>query len=248
MAVKSRIWSGEIAHAGTLIPLRVEHKRVKRLRLKVNRATAEVLVSAPLRISSSDVVRWVADHADWIASHRAPILQQLATQATWGDEEFCFLGERRSLQCRTATTGRTNVDLSSEPAILIARPNAEPAALRRVWVAALKAELYEHAMPQVERWAAVLEVPVPELRIREMRTRWGTCNATRRRVWLSLALVAHPPEALEYVIVHELAHLRVSSHGPEFYALLDVTLPGWREPHRQLKRATPQPYVPRRLA
>ncbi|MDP3921166.1 MAG: SprT family zinc-dependent metalloprotease [Candidatus Omnitrophota bacterium] len=80
----------------------------------------------------------------------------------------------------------------------------------------------------VEAWEAAMGVQVKECRIKKMKTRWGTCNTKARRIWINLELARRPSEWLEYVIVHEMAHLIESGHGPRFRALMDKYLPGWR--------------------
>ena len=62
-----------------------------------------------------------------------------------------------------------------------------------------------------------------------MRTRWGSCNITRRRIWLNLELAKRPLPALEYVIVHELVHLLERNHNSRFYAFMDSFIPDWRQ-------------------
>lgn len=61
-----------------------------------------------------------------------------------------------------------------------------------------------------------------------MKTRWGSCNITARRIWLNLDLASKPAQCLEYVVVHELAHLLESGHTPRFWAIVDKTMPTWR--------------------
>lgn len=65
--------------------------------------------------------------------------------------------------------------------------------------------------------------------IRDMKTRWGTCNVKTRKIWLSLQLTNLGPECLEYVILHELAHLYEPSHNARFKAYLDSQMPEWRQ-------------------
>jgi predicted metal-dependent hydrolase len=62
-----------------------------------------------------------------------------------------------------------------------------------------------------------------------MKTRWGTCNTRTRKIWLNLQLAKKPVECLEYVILHELAHLKVPNHGKDFIAIMDQYMPDWRE-------------------
>lgn len=82
--------------------------------------------------------------------------------------------------------------------------------------------------PLLDTWQNTLEVELAGWGIRRMKTRWGGCNPQARRVWFNLELAKKPPQCLEYIVVHELSHLRVRRHDAEFVALLDRHLPIWR--------------------
>ncbi len=81
-----------------------------------------------------------------------------------------------------------------------------------------------------------------EYRIKNMKTRWGTCNIPKRRIWLNLQLVKKPIECLEYVIFHELTHLIEKKHTSRFYALVESVCPTWKEA-RKLLSAMPLDYL-----
>ena len=75
-----------------------------------------------------------------------------------------------------------------------------------------------------------------EWRVKDMKIRWGSCNITKKRIWLNLKLVQYPPECLEYVILHELIHLKVPNHSADFYAELDQYMPDWQMRRKILNR------------
>ena len=75
-----------------------------------------------------------------------------------------------------------------------------------------------------------------EWRVKDMKNRWGSCNITKKRIWLNLKLVQYPPECLEYVILHELIHLKVPNHSAAFYAELDQYMPDWQMRRKILNR------------
>ena len=85
------------------------------------------------------------------------------------------------------------------------------------------------------RWAAQLGETGVTWGLRAMKTLWGSCNWRRRHVTYNLDLARQPRDLVEYVVVHELTHLRVPNHGPAFRALMDARLPGWRQCRRQLR-------------
>lgn len=73
-----------------------------------------------------------------------------------------------------------------------------------------------------------------EYRIKNMRTKWGTCNIDKRRIWINLQLAKKPVECLEYVVIHELVHLVEKNHTNKFYALVSEYYPTWQEAKRVL--------------
>ena len=73
-----------------------------------------------------------------------------------------------------------------------------------------------------------------EWRLRDMKTRWGSCNTVKKRIWLNIQLAACPRECLEYVVTHELVHLLVPGHGKEFWAYMDRFFPDWKRVRKEL--------------
>ena len=96
----------------------------------------------------------------------------------------------------------------------------------------LKAKIAE-LLPALE---AQTRLYCSEWRVKDMKTRWGSCNITKKRIWLNLKLVQYPPECLEYVILHELIHLKVPNHSADFYAELDQYMPDWQMRRKILNR------------
>ena len=80
----------------------------------------------------------------------------------------------------------------------------------------------------VPAWSARLGVPTQTVRIRAMKRKWGACRPQRRYIVFNLELAKQPPAAIDYVVLHELAHLLEPSHGPRFQAILSAHLPDWR--------------------
>ena len=97
-----------------------------------------------------------------------------------------------------------------------------------------KSEMKKKIPEVLEKSAAVVGREPEEIRIRKMKTRWGTCNVQSKRIWLNLQLAKYTPECLDYVMTHELTHLYVSNHGPEFKAYMDRFYPDWKRVKKEL--------------
>lgn len=89
--------------------------------------------------------------------------------------------------------------------------------------------------PLVETWEPILGVKVKQLTYRNMKSRWGSCQPSTGKICISTRLALYPPECLEYVVVHEMAHLLVANHGPDFKGLLDRVMPDWRKRNEKLR-------------
>lgn len=89
--------------------------------------------------------------------------------------------------------------------------------------------------PLIEAWEPILGVKAGKLAYRNMKSRWGSCQPATGRICINVRLALYPPECLEYVVVHELCHLLVHGHGPDFKALLDGVMPDWRKRRAKLK-------------
>lgn len=87
----------------------------------------------------------------------------------------------------------------------------------------------------VEKWEPILGVKAGSLAYRKMKSRWGSCQPSTGRICINTVLALCPPECLEYVVVHELCHLRVPGHGRDFRALMDGVMPDWRERKAKLE-------------
>ena len=98
-------------------------------------------------------------------------------------------------------------------------------------------ELRDQLPALLAKWEPRVGVTVADMRIRKMKTLWGSCNIEARRIWLNLELVKKPASCLEYVFVHEMVHLIERSHNARFQALMDRFMPQWRLYRDELNRA-----------
>ncbi len=90
------------------------------------------------------------------------------------------------------------------------------------------AQVYEAAEPLIDRWSVVLVFAAPQIRVRRMTSRWGSCIPAKGIVCLNSELAVLAPEYLDYVVLHELAHLLEPSHNERFKAILTRHMPDWR--------------------
>ena len=97
-------------------------------------------------------------------------------------------------------------------------------------------QIREAAPPLIDKWEDLLGANVANLYVRQMKTLWGSCNPVARNIRLNSELAKKPRECLEYVLVHEMVHLLVPTHGDRFVAAMNRFLPTWRTHKDALNR------------
>lgn len=141
------------------------------------------------------------------------------------------MGERRALsfvrEKRDWIEARRR-ELAAAPMHLERNPSPEDAAAWRA--------LVEAAVPLLlAKWEPVMGVRAKTLAYRSMTSRWGSCQPATGRICINTQLAKYPLECLEYVVVHELAHLIEPGHGPRFQAILSRYLPDWKTRRAKLR-------------
>lgn len=195
-----------------------------------------VEVRAPRRLPESVVAAFVADRRDWVLRKRREVaaLPPPFRPRYEPGEPHPYRGEAYPL---TVVPGSRGVSLAEgRLRVGVAEPGAEAVAraLDRWYRRRAEAVFQERLTASLQRLSA-WGLPEPRLTIRRMRRRWGSCSA-RARITLNLHLIKTPTAMLDYVIAHELCHLRELNHSPRFYALMDEAMPDWREHRRALRQ------------
>ena len=118
--------------------------------------------------------------------------------------------------------------------MLTVRPGSPQARRAEVMHEWHKALLHAEIPAMIARWEPKLGVQVSAYFLQRMKTKWGGCNPAARNIRLNTELVKKPKDLLEYVVVHEMAHLLEPTHNDRFIAILDEHYPGWVEARREL--------------
>ena len=211
----------------------VTRKRMKNLYLRVLAPDGRVAVSAPLRTSDAEIQRFVESRADWIQKQRARILSAKTVTLEDGGS-IPYFGGWLLLRI-VAHAGRTKLERREDTLILWIKPEADEAAVRKALDGWYRAELLRAAEAMLPECERVVGKRAGELKIRDMKTRWGTCNIKTAQITLNLRLAEKPPECLRYVLMHELCHLHEAGHGERFWKRMDVYYPNWKRIRKRLK-------------
>lgn len=208
----------------------VVRKGIKNLHLGVYPPDGRVRVAAPLAVSDAAVRVAVIRKLPWIRRQQAAFDGQAreSERELVSGESHEYQGRRYRLRVVHAE-GKGEVVLRGGRVMeLRARPELTTEQRARLLDRWYRERLRALVPPLLEKWQPILRVKVADWGIKRMKTKWGSCNADARRIWLNVELAKKPPECLEYLVVHELVHLRVRKHDERFFALMDKHLPSWR--------------------
>jgi predicted metal-dependent hydrolase len=150
-------------------------------------------------------------------------------------ELHLFLGREYALEICPAARGQEKITLT-ESVIRIQSVDIDPGVVRerlKAWYRLHADRLFGERMAKLSGRASWVD-GVPSMRLRWMKRTWGSCSA-RGMITLNPQLMKSPPECIDYVIAHEICHLREHNHGSGFYALQEALCPGWRNPRRHLR-------------
>lgn len=223
------------------LAVEVVRKSIRTLRVTVYPPHGRVRVAAPLRLPEATIHEFIESRRVWIQKHqeRFAALPAPAERTFSTGETHYYRGQPLQLRVLPAT-GRCRVG-QTEPGYLdLHAPEAStPAEREQALTSWYRARLKEQIPPLLARWEPVVGARAEAWGVKQMRTRWGTCNTRARRIWLSLELVKQPVECLEYVLVHELTHLHERLHNARFWGLMDHFMPDWRQHKATLNRRVP---------
>jgi hypothetical protein len=125
------------------------------------------------------------------------------------------------------------VALDHKRMTLTVRPGSDAASAPK-WFTSGTRLLHEEVPVLIQKWEPKLGVNVRGYFLQRMKTKWGSCNNRAGHIRLNAELVKKPKDLLEYVIVHEMAHLIEPTHSERFIAMLDKYYPTWREAPAEL--------------
>lgn len=214
-------------------------KAIKGVYLRIGRADAQIQVNAPLHLSLTHIHRILLEKHDWIRQKQAQIKAQRVHQnlmASLSDGSTIPLFDQDHHISVHLNAERKRTQIRDGKVQVFTRASAlEPSQLQVAIRQQLKTVLYEHVIKRLPYWSEKIGVQANFIGIKQMKTRWGSCNIRDKRIWLNLELVHMPEGCIDMVLVHELVHLHERNHNARFYALMDRFMPDWQRWHTHLK-------------
>ena len=226
------------------IKIEVQKKNIKNLHLVVAPPDGKVRVSAPMHLSDESIAIFVRTKLGWIKKQQEKFSSQLRqSEREYVSGETLYLwGKQYFLQVDYSSKCNSLV-LSGNKAILTVRKESTVKQRENFVNEWYRKHLKEEISKLLPKWENLTGLTCSSWQTKYMTTRWGTCNTQTKKIWINLQLAKKPPECLEYVILHELAHTRIKNHDSDFLAIMDKFMPYWRDVKKKLNDSMLDHYI-----
>lgn len=205
-------------------------KRARRIRLRVDMSGA-VEVVLPTRAPLREAAPFVKQHAEWLHRTLARFEQMRAARATQQRATagtVSYRGRSIPLRIQPAQDCRLSLQYRDDHFLIKTPPEAtdeDVKALLRRWYRAVARPLFEERVTELNQ---ITRYPWKRIRIADQKTRWGSCS-TSGTLSFNWKLLSAPADVLDYVVLHELAHIKEPNHSPRFWALVEAACPRYRD-------------------
>lgn len=228
----------KVLHITSQLSIDVVRKDIKNMHLAVYPPTGRVRIAAPLRIDDEAVRLFAISKIGWIRKHQRNFeAQDRQPQRQFKEREsHYFLGKRYLLRIIEQEAPPQVVFKTKTYIDLYVRPNNTTEQRQVVLNEWYRSELKKLIQPIIEKWEKQIGVTVDDWQVKQMKTKWGTCNIEKKRIWINLELAKKPIICLEYIVVHEMIHLLERKHNVRFLSLMEKFMPQWKFYKEELNR------------
>jgi len=213
------------------LEIQLHRKAIKNLHLSVLPPEGCVRVSAPLTMTDTAIRMAVISRIPWIKKQRSAFINQSRQSAREMVNGEChYVWGRKYRLNIIQTSGQHKVELGNTNRLdMYVRSGTSMQNKNKLIEAFYRQQLQERLNQLCLFLIPKIGVSPDFIGIRKMKTRWGSSNPSSKRIWINLELAKKPVECLEFILVHELAHLIERHHNERFVMYMDQFLPQWRE-------------------
>lgn len=219
------------------ITVDVVKKDIKNVHLSVYPPVGKVRITAPLRMNLDTIRVFAISKLGWIKQQQKKLREQeRETPREYLDRESHYVWGKRYLLKVIESDRAPTVELKHSQILLRVRPSASCEKKQAIVEEWYRAQLKQAVPSLIAKWEPLMGVKVKRFFVQRMKTKWGSCSLASGSIRLNTELAKKPPECLEYIVVHEMAHLLEPTHNQRFMSLMDQFMPKWWHHRDELNR------------
>jgi predicted metal-dependent hydrolase len=212
-------------------------KDIKNIHLAVYPPAGRVRLATPNWVKDETIRLFLISKLSWIKRQQRKFAeQQRQTARQYSPRESHYLFGKRYLLNVIDDAPFAKVMAKHKKIELYTRKDTGTVQKQRIINKWYRKELRKIIPELIEKWEQRMNVKVHDFRVKQMKTKWGTCNREAKRIWLNLELAKKPVQCLEYIIVHEMVHLLERYHNDKFLYYMNQFLPNWKALKHELNR------------
>jgi hypothetical protein len=232
-----RLSHGVVLYGGTKIEFSFCHVNRKTLEIAVH-PNQSVMVKAPLGVEPAEVQRRVARRARWIIKQRNYFRQfepRTPARCYVGGETHLYLGKRYRLKIRKGRRDEIKLVRGYFKIQVKGRISSDKIkSLLDEWYTKKAVDKFKNSFDRCLSNFKKISLPHPRMQIKRLKKRWGSLSE-KGTLTMNSDLIRAPQECIDYVVTHELCHLKHKDHGTKFYKLLGKTMPDWKKRKHKLE-------------
>lgn len=219
------------------VKVNIYRKNIKNMHLYVKPPDGHVEVSCPTFVSDSNVTLFINTNLSWIKKQIDKFENQIriAEREYVTGETFTLWGTDYYLKV-IDTNDKPYIKVEGDTAKLFINKNTKFKNIESFVKKWYREKLNERLNIIVPKWENITGLQVSDYKTKIMKTRFGTCNIKTKVIWINLEMVKKPYEALDYVVLHEILHLKEKYHNKHFKSLMDRYMPNWVDIRRNLNQ------------
>ena len=206
--------------------VQIIYKDVKHTSLKV-KPTKEIILTVAFNMTDREIEHILKKRINWINKQLALFSKNKQPKKELvSGENFVYLGKNYRLKVIESSEEKTKLNRSYfELHVHDKNDYAKKEKFINDWY---KSKAQKYFQTAIDKYSPIVKADIKIVRIRTMKTRWGSCNPKKSYINLNLELIKKPKSAIEYVVFHELTHLIHHNHDRKFYNYLSLHMPDWQ--------------------
>ena len=199
-------------------------KQVKNINMRIS-SKGEVVVSANPFVPMDKIDDFVSSKVSWIVKHQKS-MQERSQRTMIDDKHIVLFGN--SLKIRKTTGKYNHVSYDKDTLYVQCREQADPEKVVRQFLDKLCKDVFLDVATLTFRSLSDYHLEFPEVKIRDMKSRWGSCTPAKNSITLNRKLIHYPFEFIEYVVLHEFVHFIQPNHSKAFYNIIENYMPDYK--------------------
>ena len=199
-------------------------KQVKNINMRIS-SKGEVVVSANPFVPMDKIDDFVSSKVSWIVKHQKS-MQERSQKSMIDDKHIVLFGN--SLKIRKTTGKYNHVSYDKDTLYVQCREQADPEKVIRQFLDKLCRDVFLDIATLTFRSLSNYHLEFPDVKIRDMKSRWGSCTPAKNSITLNRKLIHYPLEFIEYVVLHEFVHFIQPNHSKAFYNIIENYMPDYK--------------------